>query len=170
MQSNWAFILFVGVVSLTELISIKWMFILCFMSLLEYVSFQWDFDKIMGCIILLFRKKKSKGKKQKKECSSSGSGSDNDVEVIKVWNSRSRGGGEGAVEDLTNNPSSTKSDEGEDNTEWWKHEAASFWKRQFERVVRNSAVWQNGRFLNSTLTAPATSNYVFILQKQGAST
>uniref|UniRef100_A0A8C3YAC1 DNA helicase n=1 Tax=Catharus ustulatus TaxID=91951 RepID=A0A8C3YAC1_CATUS len=60
------------------------------------------------------KKKKSKGKKGKKECSSSGSGSDNDVEVIKVWNSRSRGGGEGNVEDLTNNPASTKSDEGED--------------------------------------------------------
>lgn len=74
--------------------------------------------KIMKCIMLLFRKKKSKGKKGKKECSSSGSGSDNDVEVIKVWNSRSRGGGEGIVEDLTNNPASTKSDEGEDNTEW----------------------------------------------------
>ncbi|KAM4886284.1 transcriptional regulator ATRX isoform 2-T2 [Sylvia borin] len=58
------------------------------------------------------KKKKSKGKKVKKECSSSGSGSDNDVEVIKVWNSRSRGGGEGNVEDLTNNPASTKSDEG----------------------------------------------------------
>uniref|UniRef100_A0A8D2MAA6 DNA helicase n=1 Tax=Zonotrichia albicollis TaxID=44394 RepID=A0A8D2MAA6_ZONAL len=63
------------------------------------------------------KKKKSKGKKVTKECSSSGSGSDNDVEVIKVWNSRSRGGGEGNVEDLTNNPASTKSDEGEDNTE-----------------------------------------------------
>ncbi|XP_066190019.1 transcriptional regulator ATRX isoform X2 [Sylvia atricapilla] len=58
------------------------------------------------------KKKKSKGKKVKKDCSSSGSGSDNDVEVIKVWNSRSRGGGEGNVEDLTNNPASTKSDEG----------------------------------------------------------
>ncbi|XP_068008090.1 transcriptional regulator ATRX isoform X2 [Melanerpes formicivorus] len=59
------------------------------------------------------KKKKSKGKKVKKECSSSGSGSDNDVEVIKVWNSRSRGGGEGNVEDLGNNPSSvTKPDEG----------------------------------------------------------
>lgn len=50
----------------------------------------------------------------KKECSSSGSGSDNDVEVIKVWNSRSRGGGEGNVEELGNNPPSVaKSDEGE---------------------------------------------------------
>lgn len=52
----------------------------------------------------------------KKECSSSGSGSDNDVEVIKVWNSRSRGGGEGNAEELVNNPPSvTKSDEGEYN-------------------------------------------------------
>ncbi|KAM8800205.1 transcriptional regulator ATRX [Eudromia elegans] len=59
------------------------------------------------------KKKKSKGKKVKKECSSSGSGSDNDVEVIKVWNSRSRGGGEGNAEELVNNPPSVaKSDEG----------------------------------------------------------
>uniref|UniRef100_A0A8C6ZCF1 DNA helicase n=1 Tax=Nothoprocta perdicaria TaxID=30464 RepID=A0A8C6ZCF1_NOTPE len=59
------------------------------------------------------KKKKSKGKKVKKECSSSGSGSDNDVEVIKVWNSRSRGGGEGNAEEIVNNPPSVaKSDEG----------------------------------------------------------
>ncbi|XP_010133331.1 PREDICTED: transcriptional regulator ATRX [Buceros rhinoceros silvestris] len=57
------------------------------------------------------KKKKSKGKKVKK--ASSGSGSDNDVEVIKVWNSRSRGGGEGNAEELVNNPPSVnKSDEG----------------------------------------------------------
>lgn len=54
----------------------------------------------------------------KKECSSSGSGSDNDVEVIKVWNSRSRGGGEGNAEELGNNPpSANKSDEGELNVQ-----------------------------------------------------
>ncbi|XP_023375212.1 transcriptional regulator ATRX isoform X3 [Otolemur garnettii] len=51
------------------------------------------------------KKKKTKGKKGKKDSSSSGSGSDNDVEVIKVWNSRSRGGGEGNVDDIGNNPS-----------------------------------------------------------------
>ncbi|XP_051824361.1 transcriptional regulator ATRX isoform X9 [Antechinus flavipes] len=51
------------------------------------------------------KKKKSKGKKGKKDSSSSGSGSDNDVEVIKVWNSRSRGGGEGIVEETSNIPS-----------------------------------------------------------------
>ncbi|XP_067404354.1 transcriptional regulator ATRX isoform X2 [Emydura macquarii macquarii] len=55
------------------------------------------------------KKKKSKGKKAKE---SSGSGSDNDVEVIKVWNSRSRGGGEGNTEELANNPpSAAKSEE-----------------------------------------------------------
>ncbi|XP_069748920.1 transcriptional regulator ATRX isoform X2 [Narcine bancroftii] len=43
------------------------------------------------------KKKKKHGKKN--ESSSKESGSDNDVEVIKVWNSRSRGGGEGSTED-----------------------------------------------------------------------
>ncbi|XP_042524197.1 transcriptional regulator ATRX isoform X1 [Dipodomys spectabilis] len=58
------------------------------------------------------KKKKTKGKKGKKDSSSSGSGSDNDVEVIKVWNSRSRGGGEGNLDDTGNNPSgSLKLDE-----------------------------------------------------------
>ncbi|XP_013009137.1 transcriptional regulator ATRX isoform X2 [Cavia porcellus] len=51
------------------------------------------------------KKKKTKGKKGKKDSSSSGSGSDNDVEVIKVWNSRSRGGGEGNVDETGNIPS-----------------------------------------------------------------
>ncbi|XP_015841730.1 transcriptional regulator ATRX isoform X2 [Peromyscus maniculatus bairdii] len=51
------------------------------------------------------KKKKTKGKKGKKDSSSSGSGSDNDVEVIKVWNSRSRGGGEGNVDETGNTPS-----------------------------------------------------------------
>ncbi|KAM8753314.1 transcriptional regulator ATRX isoform 1-T1 [Rhynchonycteris naso] len=51
------------------------------------------------------KKKKTKGKKGKKDSSSSGSSSDNDVEVIKVWNSRSRGGGEGSVDETGNNPS-----------------------------------------------------------------
>uniref|UniRef100_A0A8C0IWS1 DNA helicase n=1 Tax=Chelonoidis abingdonii TaxID=106734 RepID=A0A8C0IWS1_CHEAB len=68
------------------------------------------------------KKKKSKGKKAKKESSSSGSGSDNDVEVIKVWNSRSRGGGEGNVEELANNPPlAVKSDEGKCNAQWLIH-------------------------------------------------
>ncbi|XP_053230447.1 transcriptional regulator ATRX isoform X7 [Podarcis raffonei] len=57
------------------------------------------------------KKKKPKGKK--KESSSSESGSDNDVEVIKVWNSRSRGGGEGNIEEPINNPPAiAKTDEG----------------------------------------------------------
>ncbi|XP_006902938.1 PREDICTED: transcriptional regulator ATRX-like isoform X2 [Elephantulus edwardii] len=51
------------------------------------------------------KKKKTKGKRGRKDSSSSGSGSDNDVEVIKVWNSRSRGGGEGNLDETGNNPS-----------------------------------------------------------------
>ncbi|XP_071425634.1 transcriptional regulator ATRX isoform X2 [Pithys albifrons albifrons] len=77
------------------------------------------------------KKKKSKGKKVKKECSSSGSGSDNDVEVIKVWNSRSRGGGEGNVEDLSNNPSSTKSDEGKATSSSNPGSPAPDWYKDF---------------------------------------
>ncbi|XP_063272950.1 transcriptional regulator ATRX isoform X2 [Prinia subflava] len=77
------------------------------------------------------KKKKSKGKKAKKECSSSGSGSDNDVEVIKVWNSRSRGGGEGNVEDLTNNPASAKSDEGKATSSSNPGSPAPDWYKDF---------------------------------------
>ncbi|XP_066058394.1 transcriptional regulator ATRX isoform X1 [Chamaea fasciata] len=77
------------------------------------------------------KKKKSKGKKVKKECSSSGSGSDNDVEVIKVWNSRSRGGGEGNVEDLTTNPTSTKSDEGKATSSSNPGSPAPDWYKDF---------------------------------------
>ncbi|XP_065585635.1 transcriptional regulator ATRX isoform X2 [Cyrtonyx montezumae] len=78
------------------------------------------------------KKKKSKGKKGKKECSSSGSGSDNDVEVIKVWNSRSRGGGEGNAEELGNNPSSvTKSDEGKATSSSNPGSPAPDWYKDF---------------------------------------
>lgn len=78
------------------------------------------------------RKKKSKGKKVKKECSSSGSGSDNDVEVIKVWNSRSRGGGEGNAEELVNNPPSvTKSDEGKATSSSNPGSPAPDWYKDF---------------------------------------
>ncbi|XP_066495974.1 transcriptional regulator ATRX isoform X2 [Tiliqua scincoides] len=58
------------------------------------------------------KKKKSKGKKSKKDSSSSESGSENEVEVIKVWNSRSRGGGEGNIEEEKNPPAIVKSEEG----------------------------------------------------------
>ncbi|XP_051485873.1 transcriptional regulator ATRX isoform X3 [Apus apus] len=78
------------------------------------------------------KKKKSKGKKVKKECSSSGSGSDNDVEVIKVWNSRSRGGGEGNAEELVNNPSSVnKSDEGKATSSSNPGSPAPDWYKDF---------------------------------------
>ncbi|XP_070808035.1 transcriptional regulator ATRX [Pituophis catenifer annectens] len=75
------------------------------------------------------KKKKTKGKKSKKDSSSSGSGSDNDVEVIKVWNSRSRGGGEGTVEEPISNPpiilkaeegKSTSSNPGSPAPDWYK--------------------------------------------------
>ncbi|KAK9393748.1 transcriptional regulator ATRX [Crotalus adamanteus] len=76
------------------------------------------------------KKKKTKGKKSKKDSSSSGSGSDNDVEVIKVWNSRSRGGGEGAVEEPVSNPpvilkaedegKTTSSNPGSPAPDWYK--------------------------------------------------
>uniref|UniRef100_A0A8B9CMK5 Transcriptional regulator ATRX n=1 Tax=Anser brachyrhynchus TaxID=132585 RepID=A0A8B9CMK5_9AVES len=72
------------------------------------------------------------GKKVKKECSSSGSGSDNDVEVIKVWNSRSRGGGEGNAEELVNNPPSvTKSDEGKATSSSNPGSPAPDWYKDF---------------------------------------
>ncbi|XP_072191048.1 transcriptional regulator ATRX isoform X1 [Excalfactoria chinensis] len=78
------------------------------------------------------KKKKSKGKKGKKECSSSGSGSDNDVEVIKVWNSRSRGGGEGNAEELGNNPSSVvKSEEGKATSSSNPGSPAPDWYKDF---------------------------------------
>ncbi|XP_010221037.1 PREDICTED: transcriptional regulator ATRX isoform X1 [Tinamus guttatus] len=78
------------------------------------------------------KKKKSKGKKVKKECSSGGSGSDNDVEVIKVWNSRSRGGGEGNAEELVNNPPSVaKSDEGKATSSSNPGSPAPDWYKDF---------------------------------------
>ncbi|KAM6117225.1 transcriptional regulator ATRX isoform 3-T3 [Pterocles gutturalis] len=76
------------------------------------------------------KKKKSKGKKVRKECSSSGSGSDNDVEVIKVWNSRSRGGGEGNAEE-NNPPSVTKSDEGKATSSSNPGSPAPDWYKDF---------------------------------------
>uniref|UniRef100_A0A674JUB6 Transcriptional regulator ATRX n=1 Tax=Terrapene triunguis TaxID=2587831 RepID=A0A674JUB6_9SAUR len=63
------------------------------------------------------------GKKAKKESSSSGSGSDNDVEVIKVWNSRSRGGGEGNTEELyfcSTGKATSSSNPGSPAPDWYK--------------------------------------------------
>uniref|UniRef100_A0A8C3P8L9 Transcriptional regulator ATRX n=1 Tax=Chrysemys picta bellii TaxID=8478 RepID=A0A8C3P8L9_CHRPI len=78
------------------------------------------------------KKKKPKGKKAKKESSSSGSGSDNDVEVIKVWNSRSRGGGEGNTEELANNPPlAVKSDEGKATSSSNPGSPAPDWYKDF---------------------------------------
>uniref|UniRef100_A0A7M4FW81 Transcriptional regulator ATRX n=1 Tax=Crocodylus porosus TaxID=8502 RepID=A0A7M4FW81_CROPO len=72
------------------------------------------------------------GKKAKKESSSSGSGSDNDVEVIKVWNSRSRGGGEGNTEDLANAPAiPIKSEEGKATSSSNPGSPAPDWYKDF---------------------------------------
>nr|XP_033802235.1 transcriptional regulator ATRX isoform X1 [Geotrypetes seraphini] len=57
------------------------------------------------------KKKNSKGKKRKRDSDSSESGSDNDVEVIKVWNSRSRGGGDGNTEEISNSTPDVKTEE-----------------------------------------------------------
>ncbi|XP_074864170.1 transcriptional regulator ATRX isoform X2 [Carettochelys insculpta] len=76
------------------------------------------------------KKKKSKGKKGKKDSSSSGS--DNDVEVIKVWNSRSRGGGEGNTEEFVNNPPlASKSEEGKAATSSNPGSPAPDWYKDF---------------------------------------
>ncbi|XP_072127003.1 transcriptional regulator ATRX isoform X2 [Mobula birostris] len=72
------------------------------------------------------KKKKKRGKKN--ESSSKESGSDNDVEVIKVWNSRSRGGGEGSVEEkpiesavkTDDAKPSTGSNPGSPSADWYK--------------------------------------------------
>ncbi|PKK26948.1 alpha thalassemia/mental retardation syndrome X-linked [Columba livia] len=56
----------------------------------------------------------------------------NDVEVIKVWNSRSRGGGEGNVEELGNNPPSVaKSDEGKATSSSNPGSPAPDWYKDF---------------------------------------
>uniref|UniRef100_A0A670YTZ5 Transcriptional regulator ATRX n=1 Tax=Pseudonaja textilis TaxID=8673 RepID=A0A670YTZ5_PSETE len=99
---------------------------------LDYISKE---NKVIYFSLSLFGnkmsvKKKTKGKKSKKDSNSSGSGSDNDVEVIKVWNSRSRGGGEGGtVEEPISNPplvlkaeegKSTSSNPGSPAPDWYK--------------------------------------------------
>ncbi|KAJ7310540.1 hypothetical protein JRQ81_007465 [Phrynocephalus forsythii] len=78
------------------------------------------------------KKKKTKGKKSKKDSSSSESESDNDVEVIKVWNSRSRGGGEGNSEDTANNPpANVKVEEGKTTSSSNPGSPAPDWYKDF---------------------------------------
>lgn len=130
--------------------------------------------KLMSLWCYLSRKKKSKGKKVKKESSSSGSGSDNDVEVIKVWNSRSRGGGEGNAEELVNNPPSVnKSDEGELNVQVRNIQVSFMLQKAIWEAVRDSALLQNGRFLNAgscfCAYGSTAANNVLVPQEQGAS-
>nr|XP_020640004.1 transcriptional regulator ATRX isoform X1 [Pogona vitticeps] len=78
------------------------------------------------------KKKKTKGKKSKKDSSSSESESDNDVEVIKVWNSRSRGGGEGNAEEPANNPpANAKTEEGRTTSSSNPGSPAPDWYKDF---------------------------------------
>uniref|UniRef100_A0A8D0H986 DNA helicase n=1 Tax=Sphenodon punctatus TaxID=8508 RepID=A0A8D0H986_SPHPU len=78
------------------------------------------------------KKKKPKGKNARKESSSSESGSDNDVEVIKVWNSRSRGGGDGNVEEPANNPPApVKAEEGKATSSSNPGSPAPDWYKDF---------------------------------------
>ncbi|KAJ6663223.1 hypothetical protein lerEdw1_010359 [Lerista edwardsae] len=76
------------------------------------------------------KKKSSKGKKSKK--SSSSSESENEVEVIKVWNSRSRGGGEGNTEEAEKNPPAiVKSEEGKTTSSSNPGSPAPDWYKDF---------------------------------------
>uniref|UniRef100_A0A8C3RPV5 DNA helicase n=1 Tax=Chelydra serpentina TaxID=8475 RepID=A0A8C3RPV5_CHESE len=94
------------------------------------------------------KKKKSKGKKAKKESSSSGSGSDNDVEVIKVWNSRSRGGGEGNTEELANNPPlAVKSDEGKATSSSNPGSPAPDWYKDFVTDADAEVLEHSGKMM-----------------------
>uniref|UniRef100_A0A674K1U8 Transcriptional regulator ATRX n=1 Tax=Terrapene triunguis TaxID=2587831 RepID=A0A674K1U8_9SAUR len=94
------------------------------------------------------KKKKSKGKKAKKESSSSGSGSDNDVEVIKVWNSRSRGGGEGNTEELAINPPlAVKSDEGKATSSSNPGSPAPDWYKDFVTDADAEVLEHSGKMM-----------------------
>ncbi|XP_043560921.1 transcriptional regulator ATRX isoform X1 [Chiloscyllium plagiosum] len=75
------------------------------------------------------KKRKKRGKKD--ESSSKESGSDNDVEVIKVWNSRSRGGGEGSTEEKPAESSAAKADDAKPSTGSNPGSPAADWYKEF---------------------------------------
>ncbi|XP_007428736.1 transcriptional regulator ATRX [Python bivittatus] len=94
------------------------------------------------------KKKKTKGKKSKKDSSCSGSGSDNDVEVIKVWNSRSRGGGEGTVEEPVNNPPVIlKADEGKTTSSSNPGSPAPDWYKDFVADADAEVLEHSGKMM-----------------------
>ncbi|XP_067903382.1 transcriptional regulator ATRX isoform X2 [Heterodontus francisci] len=75
------------------------------------------------------KKKKKRGKND--ESSSKESGSDNDIEVIKVWNSRSRGGGEASMEDKPADPIVTKADDAKPSAGSNPGSPAPDWYKEF---------------------------------------
>ncbi|XP_077165262.1 transcriptional regulator ATRX isoform X2 [Paroedura picta] len=94
------------------------------------------------------KKKKSKGKKSKKDSSSGESGSDNDVEVIKVWNSRSRGGGEGNVEEpISNLPSTEKTEEGRTTSTSNPSSPAPDWYKDFVTEADAEVLEHSGKMV-----------------------
>ncbi|XP_060105488.1 transcriptional regulator ATRX isoform X3 [Heteronotia binoei] len=94
------------------------------------------------------KKKKSKGKKSKKDSSSGESGSDNDVEVIKVWNSRSRGGGEGSVEESISNPPGTeKTEEGRTTSTSNPGSPAPDWYKDFVTEADAEVLEHSGKMV-----------------------
>ncbi|XP_054851774.1 transcriptional regulator ATRX isoform X2 [Eublepharis macularius] len=94
------------------------------------------------------KKKKSKGKKSKKDSSSGESGSDNDVEVIKVWNSRSRGGGEGNIEEPINNPPGiVKAEEGKTTSTSNPGSPAPDWYKDFVTEADAEVLEHSGKMV-----------------------
>ncbi|KAL8181242.1 UNVERIFIED_CONTAM: hypothetical protein K2H54_050653, partial [Gekko kuhli] len=94
------------------------------------------------------KKKKAKGKKSKKDSSSGESGSDNDVEVIKVWNSRSRGGGEGNVEEPISNPPGTeKTEEGRTTSTSNPGSPAPDWYKDFVTEADAEVLEHSGKMV-----------------------
>uniref|UniRef100_A0A8D2KY71 DNA helicase n=1 Tax=Varanus komodoensis TaxID=61221 RepID=A0A8D2KY71_VARKO len=92
------------------------------------------------------KKKKTKGKKSKKDNSSSESGSDNDVEVIKVWNSRSRGGGEGNTEEPASIPPA-KTEEGKGASSSEPGSPAPDWYKDFVTEADAEVLEHSGKMI-----------------------
>ncbi|XP_051876726.1 transcriptional regulator ATRX isoform X2 [Pristis pectinata] len=89
------------------------------------------------------KKKKKRGKKN--ESSSKESGSDNDVEVIKVWNSRSRGGGEGSMEDKSVESVAGKADDAKPSTGSNPGSPAADWYKEFITDADAEIVHHSGK-------------------------
>uniref|UniRef100_A0A8D2JL47 DNA helicase n=1 Tax=Varanus komodoensis TaxID=61221 RepID=A0A8D2JL47_VARKO len=82
------------------------------------------------------------------ECTNSGSfyGSDNDVEVIKVWNSRSRGGGEGNTEEPASIPPA-KTEEGKGASSSEPGSPAPDWYKDFVTEADAEVLEHSGKMI-----------------------